>query len=134
MASNRIPSASSIVLTPWCTLILFNRGVITVGPVTIISVPNNIEVLKSQPRNIIVIKVPPTRVHNAPNVINPRIAFLSRMIRLMRRFIPPSKRIIATANPTSICSPGPNDSGFIQFSPSGPKTIPDNNNSTIPGR
>ena len=134
IASNKIPSASSIVLTPWCTLIRFNKGVITVGPVTMISVPNNIEVLKSQPKKIIVIKVPPMRVHNAPMVIKPRMAFLSRIILLIRRFIPPSKRMIATAKPTRICSPGPSESGLIQFSPSGPNNIPDNNNSTMPGR
>ena len=99
-----------------------------------INVPNNIDVLKSQPRSIIVIRVPPIRVHNAPTVIKPRMAFLSRMILLMRRFIPPSKRMIATAKPTSICSPDPNESGLIQSSPSGPNSIPENNNNTIPGR
>jgi hypothetical protein len=56
------------------------------------------------------------------------------MILLMRRFIPPSKRMIATAKPTSICSPGPNELGLIQFNPSGPNSIPENNNNTIPGR
>ena len=42
--------------------------------------------------------------------------------------------MIATAKPTSICSPGPRESGIIQFSPSGPNSIPDNNKRTIPGR
>ena len=51
----------------------------TVGPVTIINVPNNIEVLKSHPSITIVMNVPPIKVTNAPLIIKPRIALLSRL-------------------------------------------------------
>ena len=79
-------------------------------------------------------KVPPISVTKAPLIIKPRIALLSLIILLIRKFIPPSKRIIATAKPTSICNPGPIEVGSIQLRPSGPNKIPDNRRSTIPGR
>ena len=104
------------------------------GPVTTIKVPNNIDVLKSQPSTTIVIKVPPMSVTIAPLIIKPLIAFLSLKILLILKFIPPSKRMIATANPTRMCNPGPIEVGSIQLRPSGPNKIPDNKRSTIPGK
>ena len=133
IASRRIPSASRTVLTPWWIRIRFNKGEMTVGPVTMMRVPNKMEILKSQFRKNRVDRVPPAIVTRAPIVMRPWIASCSRLIRLIRKFIPPSKRITATAKPTIMCSAEPRESGWIQFSPSGPNNRPAANKITMPG-
>ncbi len=133
IASSNMPSASNRLATEDCSLIRRRRGEITVGPVTMTSKPNKIEVFQFHPKNNLAEKVPPIAVTIAPIEIKLRIVRPIFFNRLKRRFIPPSNRMTATANPTMIGSASPKVSGRIILRASGPVRIPPANNNTIPG-
>ena len=98
-----------------------------------IRVPNKIALRQSQFKINLVAIVPPIIEINAPIVIKPRMTVCSRRMRLIRKFIPPSKRMTATAKPTMMCIAGPKLAGRTQFKPLGPNKTPAPRRITIPG-
>ena len=133
MASTNTPSASSTVATRAFSLIRRTSGLITVGPVTITRVPKRMAVVQLQPRIQRVVRAAPAAVTRAPRVTSWRMLRASRRRRLRSRLIPPSKRITATAKPTSEPSEAPRLAGRTIPSRSGPSSTPVASSSTMPG-
>ena len=132
-ASISTPSASSTVATERLTFSRFSSGWITVGPVTMTRVPNRMALRHGQAMIRWVAAAAPAAVTRPPNTINRRIESCACLSRLIFRFMPPSKRMTATANPVRMCSAGPRASGRITPRPSGPKNTPTASSRTMPG-
>ncbi len=132
-ASPNTPSASSTVPTECSTRRRRSSGVITVGPVTMTSVPNSTDGRHAQPSTKCAASVPPMALVAAPSVMSARMDRPSRRMRRRSRLSAPSNRMTATAKFTSVNSAGPSVSGWTIPATSGPSSTPVTSKSTMPG-
>ena len=134
MASMNTPSASRMVCRLRRMRMRRSSGDTTVGPVTMTRAPNNTERRVSHPMNHFAASDAPIHVTTAPSVTRRRMVGASARSCFHSRFMPPSKRMTAIANPTMTCSPSPSEEGSTMRRPSGPRSTPKRSRMTMPGR